>query len=66
MKITVNGREVELSNSATIADFVVERAVTGTMYVIEKNKKIVNKEDYASEPINEGDALELVGFVGGG
>jgi thiamine biosynthesis protein ThiS len=66
INITVNGRAVTLENSATVADFVAERKVTGTMYVIEKNKQIVNKEDYATEPISEGDVLELAGFVGGG
>jgi thiamine biosynthesis protein ThiS len=66
MKITVNAREVELKTSKTIADFVVERSVTGTMYVIEKNGKIVNKADYATEPLTDGDVLELAGFVGGG
>ncbi len=64
--ITVNGKAVALENSNYIADFVVERNVTGTMYVIEKNGKIVNKEDYATETLSEGDVLELVGFVGGG
>ncbi|MDR1326873.1 MAG: sulfur carrier protein ThiS [Heliobacteriaceae bacterium] len=64
--IRVNGRDVELFESGTIRDFITERKVTGTMFVIEKNGKIVNKEDYDSEPVNEGDSLELVGFVGGG
>ncbi|MDR1168762.1 MAG: sulfur carrier protein ThiS [Heliobacteriaceae bacterium] len=66
INITVNGKSIVLENSATIADFIAERKVTGTMYVIEKNKKIVNKEDYAAEPLNEGDSLELAGFAGGG
>lgn len=66
MYIRVNGRDVELLESKTIRDFIVEREVTGTMFVIEKNGKIVNKEDYDTELLNEGDSLELVGFVGGG
>jgi len=66
MYIRVNGKDVELLKSKTVMDFVAEREVTGTMFVIEKNGKIVNKEDYDTEPVNEGDSLELVGFVGGG
>lgn len=66
MKITVNGKEVELKNSKTVADFVIERNVTGKMYVIEKNLEIIQKEDYSKTPLNEGDVIELVGFVGGG
>ena len=66
MKIIVNGNEVNLETSHTIADFIIERKVTGTMFAIEKNMEIINKEDYASTELNEGDKIELVGFVGGG
>lgn len=66
MKITVNGRKVELFNSKTVSDFVKERNISGKMFVIEKNLKIIPKEDYDKEEIKEGDAIELVGFVGGG
>lgn len=66
MKIIVNGNEVNLETSRTIADFIIERKVTGTMFAIEKNMEIINKEDYDSTELNEGDKIELVGFVGGG
>lgn len=66
MKITVNGKEVELKNSKTISDFIIERNVTGKMYVIEKNLEIIQKEDYSKTELKEGDSIELVGFVGGG
>ncbi len=63
MKITVNGKEVEIRGK-TVADFVVERNVTGKMFVIEKNGQIIH--DHAAETLAEGDVIELVGFVGGG
>ncbi len=66
MKVTVNGKEVELKNSRTVADFIVERNVTGKMFVIEKNLEIVQKEDYNKVEIKAGDVIEIVGFVGGG
>lgn len=66
MKITVNGKEVELKNSKTIADYIIERNVTGEMYVIEKNLEIIPKEDYSKTELKDGDIIELVGFVGGG
>ena len=66
MKITVNGKEVELKNSKTIADFIIERNVAGKMFVIEKNLEIIQKENYSTAEIKEGDIIEIVGFVGGG
>lgn len=66
IKIEVNGKEVEIQENSTIQDFIIEKQVTGTMYVIEKNLKIVQKEDYSTEKIASGDKLEIVGFFGGG
>ncbi len=66
MKVTVNGRGVELKNSRTVAEFIIERNITGKMFVIEKNLEIIQKEDYDKAEINEGDVIEIVGFVGGG
>lgn len=66
IKIEVNGKEVEIQENSTIQDFIIEKQVTGTMYVIEKNLKIVQKEDYSKEKIESGDKLEIVGFFGGG
>ena len=65
MQITVNGKPVVLDRSISLSDFVAERNIKG-MFAIEKNLKIINKEDYAKEYLQEGDSLEIVGFVGGG
>lgn len=66
MNLIINGKNIELTSSSTIAEMVAERQVTGTMFVVEKNLEIVNKEDYAKTPIAEGDKIEIVGFFGGG
>ena len=66
IKIEVNGKEVEIKENSTIQDFIEERQVTGTMFVIEKNLKIIQKDEYATENISDGDKIELVGFFGGG
>lgn len=66
IKIEVNGKEVEVQENSTVADFIIERKVAGTMFVIEKNLEIVPKENYSAEKIQRGDKIELVGFFGGG
>lgn len=66
IKIVVNGKGVEIQENSTVADFIIERKVTGTMFVIEKNLQIIQKQDYANEKISAGDSIELVGFFGGG
>ena len=66
INITVNGKDVEIQENSTVADFIEERKVTGTMFVVEKNLQIVQKQDYQIEKIAQGDKIELVGFFGGG
>lgn len=63
--IVINGKNIELENTSTVEDLVTERSISG-MFVIEKNKEIIQKEDYATTPVKENDILEIVGFFGGG
>lgn len=66
IKIEVNGKEFEIQENSTIQDFIEEREVTGTMFVIEKNREIIQKHLYSSEKILNNDKVEIVGFFGGG
>ena len=66
IKIEVNGKEIEIQENSTVQDFIIERKVTGTMFVIEKNLIIIQKQEYPTEQIAQGDKIELVGFFGGG
>lgn len=65
MKVTINGKYINLENASNVEQLVVERSITG-MFVIEKNKEIIQKEDYSKTSIQENDVFEIVGFFGGG
>lgn len=64
-KVVINGKNIELENTSTVEELVTERSISG-MFVIEKNKEIIQKEDYANTPVKENDVFEIVGFFGGG
>lgn len=66
IKVIINGETIELQNSSNVAQMVAEREVTGSMFVIEKNREIVQKEDYTTTYVKENDVFEIVGFFGGG
>lgn len=66
INVKINGNDIELENSLTVAEMLQERNVTGTMFVVEKNLQIVSKENYALEQVQSGDSFEIVGFFGGG
>ena len=66
IKVKINGKDIELKNSSNVAEMLLERNVTGSMFVVEKNMEIVQKENYSQTPIIENDSFEIVGFFGGG
>ena len=66
INVKINGKDIKLENSSTIAQMLIERQVTGSMFVVEKNLQIVQKEEYDQSEIEEGDVIEIVGFFGGG
>ena len=66
MNVKINGKDIGLENSTTVAQMLEERNVTGTMFVVEKNLQIVPKESYSETSVQENDSFEIVGFFGGG
>lgn len=66
MKININGEEREIAEGLSIARLLDELQVRPGRVVVELNRNIVSREAHASTKLNEGDALEIVHFVGGG
>jgi len=66
IKVKINGNDIELINVSTVSDMLEERNVVGKMFVVEKNKEIIQKEQYSVTKVNENDIFEIVGFFGGG
>lgn len=66
IKVKINGKDIELKNSMTISDMILERQIVGSMFVIERNKKVVAKDKYLETSLEEADVIEIVGFFGGG
>ena len=66
LRITVNGEPRELPAGATVADLVARLAVTGRPCAVEVNREIVPRSAHALRALRDDDAIEIVGFVGGG
>ena len=67
MQLTVNGTLRTIDRPLlTVADLVRELALEGKRIAVEKNGEIVPRSRYAETAITPGDALEIVGAVGGG
>lgn len=66
MKITVNGKEMEVADGTTVLGLLELKEIgTGTV-VVELNRSILPAEAFADTALNEGDHLEVLRFVGGG
>jgi thiamine biosynthesis protein ThiS len=66
MKVRINGEEKEITNGLSLARLLEELQIRPGRVVVELNRDIVSREAHGSTMLNEGDAVEIVHFVGGG
>ena len=66
MKIRVNGEQKEIADGLTLARLLEELQIRPVRVVVELNRDIVSRDAHGSTLLKEGDALEIVHFVGGG
>jgi len=67
MQLSINGTPRTLERPVrTVAELVQELALEGKRIAVERNGVIVPRSRYADTPVLAGDALEIVGAVGGG
>ena len=66
MKLVINGEAKEVSDGLTVSDLLQELQIRPMRVVVERNRAIVARASYDSIRLAEGDALEIVHFVGGG
>lgn len=63
----VNGQSVTLPQQVqSVSDLLVHYGLNPKVVIVEKNGQIVDKQSYDHTPVESGDRLELVHFVGGG
>ena len=66
MKIRVNGEEKEIADGLNVVRLLEELQIRPGRVVVELNRNIVSREAHGLTLLKEGDALEIVHFVGGG
>jgi sulfur carrier protein len=66
MQVTVNGAPKELPEGLSVRGMLEHLALTSGPVAVEINRAIVPRAKHASHVVNEGDAIEIVHFVGGG
>lgn len=64
--IRVNGEDRAVRHGLTVEQLLRDFELQPKMIVVEHNGDILRREKYGDVGVSEGDALELVHFVGGG
>lgn len=65
MNIRINGQQLSI-RSQTVAELLVERALSPEALVVELNGEIIRQEHWPTAQLQDNDTLELLSFVGGG
>ena len=66
MNIRVNGEPYQARDGVTVSGLLEDLQVNPLRVAVEVNLEIVRKAHFATRMLREGDAVEVVNFVGGG
>jgi thiamine biosynthesis protein ThiS len=66
VRVTVNGRTLEIGEPTTVAAFVRSRGLDPRYVVVERNGEPLERTRYEEVELVDGDRLELVRAVAGG
>ncbi|HTO72422.1 MAG TPA: sulfur carrier protein ThiS [Gemmatimonadales bacterium] len=66
MRLIINGEPRDVPEGLSLAGLLEHLALDPRMVVVEHNRAIVRRPQLGEVMVKEGDAVELVHFVGGG
>jgi thiazole synthase len=66
MDVVINGERRQITTGVTLLELLGELELDPRAVVVEHNRKIVRRPGLGDVTVQEGDAIELVHFVGGG
>ncbi len=66
MRVTVNGRERDVSARATVADLIAGLDLEQSGIAVACNEHVVPRSAYAEHELSQGDRVEIIKAVAGG
>ena len=66
IQVQVNGKDRELRSGLSVLELVESFDLNPMLVVVELNREILDRDQFRDVQVSEGDAVELVHFVGGG
>jgi sulfur carrier protein len=65
MRVTINGKTEEVPGR-TVLEILKAKDVSPQMVAVELNSKMLERDELASTVVKDGDAIELLFYMGGG
>lgn len=65
MRIRINGKD-EDTDAGSVLDVLKGRNIEPRMVAVEVNSKMIERDDYGTIQLKDGDELEFLYFMGGG
>ncbi|TLY34643.1 MAG: sulfur carrier protein ThiS [Nitrospirae bacterium] len=65
MRVTINGKTEEVSGSSVL-EVLRAKDVSPQMVAVELNSKMLERDELGSTVVKDGDAIELLFYMGGG
>jgi len=65
MRVTINGKTEEVLGS-TVLEILNAKDVSPQMVAVELNSKMLERDELSSTVVKDGDAIELLFYMGGG
>ncbi|MEJ2202859.1 MAG: sulfur carrier protein ThiS [Gemmatimonadota bacterium] len=66
IQVRINGKDRDVDEGHTIRTLIESLELHPSLVVVELNREILSRDAYGEIPVQEGDVIELVHFVGGG
>lgn len=66
MQVEINGERRVVEGQVTLRELIEHLKLAPERLAIELNQRVVRRADWPRTPLNEGDRIEIVHFVGGG
>jgi sulfur carrier protein len=66
MNVQVNGEKKEIGEGLSVAELLAELEIRPGRVVVELNRDVLARDAHGATVLKDGDAIEIVHFVGGG
>ena len=66
IKLTINGKGVELREPVNVLQFLQSKKIKSQFVAVAHNGDVLRKDEYTNVLLEDGDVLEVVRPVGGG